>query len=244
MSSSSVSGNQLLGVFKQRMRGLPRTPREVNYSLQMLSVMRSMGWQRSVRQGRAIDRDGSPHPWYTYAALEWLTPRIRCTHRVFEFGGGYSTVWYGEHAAEVISVEHDRLWFDQVKTMVGSNVTLLHRDAPGDDSTSEADSAYCQAIEPYPPKSFDLIAIDGIERVRCACVAPPHLRDEGIIVFDNSDRPGCRPAIEHLHGQGFGRIDFYGFFAGFGMRGCTSVFSRRFDSAWTAEDIPLRWQGS
>jgi len=243
MSSNSARGRHVLGVVKQRMQGIPRSPREANYSLQMLSVMRSLGWHQSVEKGCSIDPGGRPNPWYTYAALEWLAPRVKPTHRVFEFGGGYSTVWYGGHAAEVVTVEHDRLWLDQVRTLVGSNVTLVYRHAPGDDATSEGDSPYFKAIEEYPPKNFDIIVIDGMERVRCAPVVPSHLRDDGIIIFDNSDRPSFRPGIDHLHSQGFGRIDFYGFVAGFGVRSCTSIFSRRFDSVWTSENVPMRWQG-
>ena len=232
-----------LGVMRQRIRGIPRTPRELNYSLQVLSVMRSAGWHQSLGKDRAIDHRGKPTPWYTYAALEWLLPRVKRTDRVFEFGGGYSTIWYGEHAGEVVTVEHDKGWLDQLRTIVGGNVTLLHRDAPGDDANSEGDSPYYSVIEEYASKSFDIIVIDGMERVRCAPAAPSHLRDDGIIIFDNSDRPTFRPGIDHLHSQGFGRIDFYGFVATVGVRACTSVFSKRFDTRWTTENIPMVWQG-
>jgi hypothetical protein len=209
----------------------------------MLSAMRGLGWHESVGRERSIDHDGIAKPWYTYAALEWLAPRVRRTDRVFEFGGGYSTVWYGQHAAEVVTVEHDGKWLDQVRPMVGSNVTLLHRGTPGNDVTSEGESHYYSAIQEYPLNSFDIIVIDGMERIRCAPLAPSHLREEGIIVFDNSDRPNFRPGIDYLHSQGFGRIDFYGFIAGVGTRNCTSVFSKHFDARWTAENVPLIWQG-
>ena len=231
-----------LTALRQRIRGLPRTPRELNYSLQMLSVMRSAGWHQSVGEHRPVDHQGDPTPWYTYAALEWLTPRVKHHHQVFEFGGGYSTVWYGMHSGQVVTVEHNSAWLDQMRTMVGSNVTLLQRNITGDEATSEGDSVYSGAIEAYPLKSFDIIVIDGMERVRCAHVAPPRLRDDGIIVFDNSDKPLFRPGIDYLHSQGFGRIDFYGFVAQVGTRNCTSVFSK-FGSTWTTENIPLVWQG-
>lgn len=240
MPSNPTAGNHLVRVLKQRIRGVPRTPRELNYSLQMLSVMRGLGWHQSVAQNLA---NGDLKPWYTYPALEWLAPRVKPTHRVFEFGGGCSTVWYSRHAGEVITVEHDSLWLDRVRTMVGTNATLLHRDAVGGQIAGEGDSPYYSAIEEYAPKSFDIIVIDGMERVRCASVAPVYLRDDGIIVFDNSDRPKFQAGIDHLRRQGFGRIDFYGFVATLGTRSCTSVFWRQFDNRWTTENIPLVWQG-
>lgn len=195
-----------------------------------------------MRQNKPIDETGSPRPWYPYAALEWLLPRIQKTDSVFEFGAGYSTVWYGQNAARVIAVEHNSGWLEKVRTMVGPNVTLLHREIRGNEVTSDGPSVYCAAIEEHPAGSFEVIVIDGMERVRCAYLAPQFLRDDGIIVFDNSDRPGFKPAIDYLHKCGFGRVDFYGFVAQAGTRNCTSVFGR-FGSRWTNQNVPLLFQG-
>jgi hypothetical protein len=229
-------------VIRQRVRGLPRTARELNYSLQMLSVMRDIGWHQSVAEDRPVADDGTPRPWYTYPALEWILPRVKPTHRVFEFGGGYSTAWYSQHAAGVVTVEHNAGWLDQVRKMVGDNATLIHRSINGNEATSEGKSVYCTAIEEYPGKSFDIIVIDGMERVRCAQTAPSGLRDDGIIIFDNSDRTMFRPGIDSLHGQGFGRIDFYGFVTQVGTMNCTSVFSR-LCNLWMTENVRLKDQG-
>jgi hypothetical protein len=234
--------NHWLRALQQRLQGIPRTPREINYSLQLLSVMRSLGWHKSLHQVQPIDKSGSPIPWYTYSQLEWLMPRVKQTDTVFEFGAGYSTAWYGQHAKEVITVEHNSRWLDEVRTMVGRNVTLLFRTTSGTDATVEDESPYCNALREYPPKSFDIIVIDGMERIQCAYAAPSRLRDDGIIVFDNSDRISYRPGIDYLHKQGFGRVDFYGFVPQMGVRNCTSIFSM-FGTRWTTENVPLVSQG-
>jgi hypothetical protein len=62
--------------------------------------------------------------------------------------------------------------------------------------------------------------------VQCACVAPSRLRNDGVIIFDNSDRPDFAPGIEYLHTQGYGRVDFYGLISQVGAGICTSVFSK------------------
>lgn len=234
--------SRLLRVLQQRVRGIPRTPREVNYSLQALSVMRTLGWHRSLHSGHPVDKDGSPIPWYTYAALEWLAPRVKRTDVVFEFGAGYSTVWFGQHAKEVITVEHDREWLEKVRDMVDGNVTLLHRTTPGSEANVEGDSPYFSSLLTYAPKSFDVVVVDGMERVQCAYAASSRVCDDGIIIFDNSEREPFRAGIEYLHKQGFGRIDFYGFISQVGTRNCTSIFSR-FGTRWTTEDAPLVFQG-
>jgi len=234
--------SHLVKVLQQRIQGIPRTPRELNYSLQMLSVMRNLGWQRSLHQGHPLDKSGSPTPWYTYPQLQWLMPRIKKTDTVFEFGAGYSTVWYGQHAREVTAVEHNSEWLTKVQKMIGANVRLLLRPTSGTEANAEGDSPYFATLNEYPPDSFDVIVIDGMERVQCAYAAPSRLHNDGIIVFDNSDRIAHRPGIDYLQKQGFGRIDFYGFAAQVGVSSCTSIFSR-FGTRWANENVPIVWQG-
>ena len=234
--------DHLSKALRQRVDGIPRTISEVNYSLQMLSWMRKHGWHDSICKREPIDDKGNPIPWYTYAALEWLTPRVSQTDAVFEYGAGNSTIWYGQHAKKVITVEHAPEWVDRVRTMVGTNVTVLLRTVVGDEEIIDRASPYSSSLEEYSPGSFDIIVIDGMERVRCARVAPSRLRDDGIIIFDNSDRIAYKPGIAHLHEQGFGRIDFYGGIAQLGIRSCTSVFSK-FGTRWTTANVPLVFQG-
>jgi len=126
---------------------------------------------------------------------------------------------------------------------VGDNVALLHRSAAQDEPSAESDSLYSATIKQYAPKTFDIVVIDGRERVRCAHAAPSRLRDDGIIIFDNSDRPAYRPAIDYLHSLGLGRIDFCGFYPRLGIPGCTSVFSKQFNTRWTFENAPLVSRG-
>ncbi len=232
----------LLEVLRQRLRGTPRTPAELNYSLQLLSVMRKLGWHRSVRNRKPVDAGGMAIPWYTYAALEWLAPRVTATDVVFEYGAGNSTVWFGVRAKQVVSVEHDPRWLERVRSMVGGNVTLLLRSARGDEMGSGAASPYAAAVEEFTPGSFDIIVIDGEDRVACAKTAPPYLREDGLIILDNSDRPAYRTGIEHLHKQGFGRVDFYGFASQVGTLACTSVFLKS-GARWMADSVPLVFQG-
>ena len=107
--------NHLLKALQQRLEGIPRSPHELSRSLQMLSEMRRLGWHKSLQKGHPIDKNGSPIPWYSYALLEWLMPRVKRKDVVFEFGAGYSTVWYGQHTKEVIAVEHNSAWLHEVQ---------------------------------------------------------------------------------------------------------------------------------
>jgi hypothetical protein len=234
--------DHLLDVCFQRLKGVPRSFAEANYSLQMLSILRELGWHKSVRARKPVAAEGLAVPWYTYAALEWLAPRVRPTDRVFEYGAGNSTVWFGRHSKQVVSVEHDARWLAEVRSMAGANVTLLLRTPHPEELAANGNSPYVTAINEFPPASFDIIVIDGVERVACAALAPARLKSDGSIIFDDSSRPASQPGIECLHQQGFGRLDFYGFTTQVGVRKCTSIFSR-FGTRWTQENVPLVYQG-
>jgi len=47
--------------------------------------------------------------------------------------------------------------------------------------------AYVEKLTEFPPGYFDVIVVDGLERLSCYRLAVQHLRPGGILVVDNSD---------------------------------------------------------
>jgi hypothetical protein len=231
---------------RQRMRGLPRSVAEVNRSLQHLASLRALGWHQSLRRQISVDAEGKSLPWYTYPCIEWLAGRLWDTDVVFEFGAGSSTLWYGQMVATVHAVEHDPAWFSRLAEVAPSNVELkLRQPAPDEVGTLEPESTvseYVRVIERYPARFFDVVAVDGVERLTCIRSALPHLKDDGLLILDNSDRPAYRPAVEYLADQGMGRIDFFGFAPGSGLPACTSVFAQAF-GRWVTVGSTIRTWG-
>jgi|SRR5580700_6539557 hypothetical protein len=107
-----------LGRVRHRVQGVPRGISEPNYSLQLLSSLRSLGWQRSVRHDASLAPEGQPQVWYTYSAIQWLTDRLKPDDRVFEFGCGHSTLWFSARVRQVVSIEHNQAWFDRLQARV------------------------------------------------------------------------------------------------------------------------------
>lgn len=56
--------------------------------------------------------DGEEIPWYTYLAIEYLSHLDLTGFRVFEFGSGNSTIWWGRRSNFVQAVENNSLWYD------------------------------------------------------------------------------------------------------------------------------------
>jgi len=57
---------------------------------------------------------------------------------------------------------------------------------------------------------FDVIVIDGRLRNKCATYAVQKLKEDGVIIWDNSEREKYIEGYELLKKHGFKRIDFYG----------------------------------
>jgi hypothetical protein len=161
--------------------------------------LRQSGWLESYRSGVPV-AGGKPLPWFTYAAIAFLDKRVDPELRVFEYGAGYSTLWWASRVKAVVACEGDPDWVQRLREMVPSNVTLFHQAV-------DRDGDYCRAAARY---QSDVIVIDGRDRVNCAKACLEGLSEGGVIVWDNSDRSRYADGFDFLAARGFRRLDFAG----------------------------------
>jgi len=181
------------------------------------------GWLNSLATGKPVNKASEPVPWLTYPAIDFLEPRLKPEWKVLEYGSGQSTLWWANKVAKVHAVEHDRRWFDMVHNNLPANVSIDLR------STREE---YIEAIASCSMAPFDVVVIDGEFRNECARLVSPYIHEDGIIVFDNSDRRMFREGVEYLSNNGWKRIDFFGLAPSYLYKSCTSIFYR--NEAWLA----------
>jgi hypothetical protein len=157
------------------------------------------GYFRSVVKNAPVAADGTPLPWFTYPAIEYLNQFNFSDKRVFEYGAGNSSLFWAARAREVVAVESDRQWFNRISAVCPSNLSLNLRVDKED---------YIRCITRQEGK-FDVIVIDGEWRNACAAISDAYLNGGGMIIIDNSDRhyKGC----DFLREKGFFQIDFSGF---------------------------------
>lgn len=172
------------------------------YSLKRYGPLYEDGWFRSNREGASVDANGDPLPWITYPAIEFIKNRVTPAMSVFEYGAGGSTLWWAKHAGEVIAVEHDRGWFEKIRGKVGTRATVFQIDL-------EYGGTYSKAIKQYE-RRFDIVVVDGRDRVNCLKNCLPALRPSGIVILDNSERPEYADGIAFMLANGFRRIEFVG----------------------------------
>lgn len=144
-------------------------------------LWRGHGYLRSVSSGRCVDANGAPIPWYTYPATEFLKQLDFSEKSVFEYGSGYSTLFWSSRASKVVSVEHSAEWFEIVAPKLPPNCTLVLETDP---------AAYIRVIE-RTSERYDVVVVDGLvpnrTRAQCSVMAVRHLAPGGMIVLDNSD---------------------------------------------------------
>lgn len=180
------------------------------------------GWLESLRQEKPVNRLKAPIPWYTYPAIEFIEARIGKELRVFEYGSGWSTLWWAERVAEVCAVEHDPQWGALVRSRLPANARVALRSEAG---------PYVDEIA-AAGGDFDLVVVDGEHRELCARAAAARVKPSGAIVFDNSDRKAYSEGVRYLSDAGWLRIDFFGLVPCYAYKNCTSFFFR--DTRWLA----------
>jgi hypothetical protein len=162
------------------------------------SFIRESGWIESIRTSKPCDRDGSPVPWMNYSMVELLRERLDKTHRLFEFGSGFSTCFYAEHCKSVTSVEYDRAWLELVRETIPENATIIYQ-------SSDTDGDYCRTIR-HQLDDFDVVVIDGRDRVNCITQSLYRLSDVGVLLLDDSDRAEYADSFDMLESAGFNRL--------------------------------------
>lgn len=156
-------------------------------------------------------------PWWTLKSTRLIDRFLaaRPQARVFEYGAGASTIFLAKRAGHVTTVEHDAYWHSHLarKTAHHSNIHLRLVPAVVNEPETAYRSQhagwrehgfrnYVHAID-SEDEPFDLIVIDGRCRSRCLEVAQPHLKADGLILFDNAGRRRYRAAI---NGGGLARL--------------------------------------
>lgn len=168
-------------------------------------------------------------PWWPYDAIAWVGAGLPARARVFEYGGGGSTLWLYDRGAEVTVAEHHDGWYRQLTGALPPSVRLLHVPARPDGTVTSAVEpgffdAYAASVDGEPDGSLDLVIVDGRARVDCARRAAPKVKPGGLLLFDDTDRPRYAPAVRML--SGWERHVFTGLKPGQRFPAQTSVWRR------------------
>lgn len=153
------------------------------------------GQMQSILKAKAVDKDGQPIPMLTYPANDFLQTLDLSQADILEFGCGQSTRWFSTRAATVTGLEANEQFRQllQQELQHCPNVTIHDN------------------LQPFKATGrYDIILVDGKPRIEGALYAMTVLKDDGIIILDNSDVASIQEISIALHKAGFARVDFFG----------------------------------
>src|SRR5665213_1934865 len=73
-------------------------------------------WKRSLKPDSSSVKD--EQPWITFDVIDFLKSHVNNSSKIFEYGGGGSTLFFVKIAGEVHTVEHDKDWFGKLSEII------------------------------------------------------------------------------------------------------------------------------
>ena len=138
-------------------------------------------------------------PWYSFASIDWIERHIKPAHRVFEYGGGGSTLFYAQRALTVTVAESHAGWASVIQKSAQvegySNVNVILHELGDHNAASFKNHPFFHCIEQGAP--WDVISVDcfccfetgglgGALRPYALSLAQSHLAPGGFIILDDS----------------------------------------------------------
>ena len=132
-------------------------------------------------------------PWIHTNVIDILDKIINKNTYILEFGSGNSTIYFSNLTNNLTSIEHNKCWYNKIKPII-NNVKYILKEIEYI-SVPPIDKKFynCNSLEELighniPDEYYDIIIIDGINRVNCAVGSINKLKKGGILILDDSNR--------------------------------------------------------
>ncbi len=165
------------------------------------SYLTENGWQISKQFAKPLNKYCKPVPWICYNAINFIERHIATINDIFEYGCGYSTLYYLLQNKNISFVEHNKKWFNFVHSKHKNLSNTLFTENKKD---------YINFIENGHTAKYDFISIDGAFRRECILKSINYIKEDGIIALDNSERRTYKTIKNIMHDKGFNFIEFKG----------------------------------
>lgn len=128
---------------------------------------------------------GIYYPWFTKPFLDILKTWDLSKANIFEWGSGWSTLWFAKHCNSIISTEHNFDFWELV------NLEIDKHDLKNVQyGIYPFKTEYVNHINEIN-KIYDYIIIDGAWRNDCGLAAISHLKPGSILILDNANQTSC-----------------------------------------------------
>ena len=146
----------------------------------------------------------SAFPWINYSTIQFMHHIVSKDTKVLEFGAGGSSLFFLERKTNLISIEHEAEWINEVQKRASKKQLMrwshhLISSSQHSSSVPLADH-YILPLKNIADSSIDLVVVDGRHRVESVKRAMGKVKPGGSLILDNSDRPEYAETFELLLG--------------------------------------------
>jgi hypothetical protein len=159
----------------------------------------------------------NPCPWLSASSVRFLRTYLTKDMVGLEFGSGISTLFTAPKVKQLISVEHNKEWFEMISNrfikegisnvdyrfiaqndpILFSETTFEMTDKLGFEVRKDYVNYY-MTVESISDNSLDFLLVDGRARPECLYYALPKMKKNGLVILDNSEREHYKIAFEFM----------------------------------------------
>lgn len=167
-------------------------------------LLQNIGWQNALISNNIIDENGEIMPWYCYSAVHFISSKINNTISIFEYGAGFSSIFYAKRCKKVCSIEtkidvkNEIDQFALKSNIANLNITLQEDQELFADEINKID---------FTP---DIVVVDSFKRHECIIQSINVVNEKGVIILDNSERVQYQRSFDLMSSNGYKHITFKG----------------------------------
>ncbi len=182
------------------------------------SFLHQSGWISSIIKKMPVDENLNTIPWFNYSFYEFISKRINPEIIIFEFGSGYSSIFFSRKVNKVYSVEHDSSWIKKINSLTSNNHYII-------ESSLHDKHHYINSLK-FPETKFDVVFVDGRFRKDCCIQAIKYLSEKGVVILDDSERVRYQEVFPFMEKSNFKELTFSSFKPNMNNLASTTVFYR------------------
>jgi SAM-dependent methyltransferase len=142
------------------------------------------------------ERAHPTEPFLAPSAIRFLDASLPREGVGLEWGSGRSTQWFAARLRQLVAVEHNAQWYEQVSQQfqqLGLNnvdYRLIPLEHPSEEPTRPIYNPvphYVAFVSEFPDAYFDFIEIDGHYRQACVIPAIQKLKPGGLLLIDDTN---------------------------------------------------------
>lgn len=131
-------------------------------------------------------------PYMTNDEIVDLVSYITKDTVMLEIGGGHSTVFLSNIVKKLTTIEHNLIWSKTIKKLMEQNnsdwqMYVVQPNWPQSHPFQPAEKGqfnnYVDFISTLPDNQYDVILIDGRDRIKCSIASIPKLKVGGVLLI-------------------------------------------------------------